>query len=59
VQAFPTVAKAVVGSLIGTGDESVEGNGHVENGCGHGVCGTYVACFGSAVAVAYSGRPRP
>ena len=30
-------AEPVVRSLVGPGDESVEGHGHVENGCGHGV----------------------
>src|SRR5215212_12226704 len=35
VQAVPAVTTAVVRSLIGTGDEPVEGHGHVENGCGH------------------------
>src|SRR5207302_11050288 len=37
VEAVPAVAEAVVRSLIGSGDEPVEGDGHVENGCGHGV----------------------
>src|SRR5205085_10419840 len=35
VQAVPTVAEPVARSLIGPGDESVEGHGHVKNGCGH------------------------
>src|SRR5215207_4373648 len=37
VQAFPAVTEAVIRSLVGAGDEPVEGRGHVENGCGHGV----------------------
>ncbi len=37
VQAVSAVAEAVVRSLIRPGDEPVEGHGHVENGCGHGV----------------------
>src|SRR5207249_6439542 len=37
VQAVPAVAEPVPRSLIGPGDESVEGHGHVKNGCGHGV----------------------
>ena len=36
VQTVPAVAQPVVRSLVGPGDESVEGHGHVENGCGHG-----------------------
>src|SRR5215204_3531331 len=42
VQAVPAVTEAVVWSLIGPGDESVEGDGHVENGCGHGV--SFLVC---------------
>jgi hypothetical protein len=37
VQAVPAVTEAVVRSLTGPGDESVEGDGYVENGCGHGI----------------------
>src|SRR4029453_11978100 len=37
MQAVPPVAECVVWSLIWPGDESVEGHGHVEDGCGHGV----------------------
>jgi hypothetical protein len=37
VQAVPAVAEPVPRSLIGPGEESVEGHGHVKNGCGHGV----------------------
>jgi hypothetical protein len=37
VQAVAAIAEAVVWSLIGPRDEPVEGDGHVENGCGHGV----------------------
>src|SRR5688500_16216999 len=33
----PPSPEPVVRSLIRPGDESVEGHGHVENGCAHGV----------------------
>src|SRR6266540_3008101 len=37
VQAVPAVAEPVARSLVGAGDEPVEGHRHVENGRGHGV----------------------
>jgi hypothetical protein len=37
VEAVAAVAEAVVDALVGPCDESVEGHGHVEDGCGHGV----------------------
>jgi hypothetical protein len=37
VQAVAAIAEPVVRSLVRPGEESVEGHGHVENGCGHGV----------------------
>jgi hypothetical protein len=37
MQAVPAVAEPVARSLVWPGDESVEGHGHVQNGCGHGV----------------------
>jgi len=37
VEAVPAVAEPVAGSFVRSSDEPVEGHGHVENGCGHGV----------------------
>ena len=36
VQAVAAVAEPVVRSFVWPGNETVEGHGHVENGCGHG-----------------------
>src|SRR5215207_2700667 len=57
VQAVPAVTEAVVRSLIGPGDESVEGDGHVENGCGHGV--SFPGLRSSSDLPASTGRPIP
>src|SRR5438270_5289470 len=37
VQAVPAVAEAIARALIGPSDESVEGHGHVKNGCRDGL----------------------
>jgi hypothetical protein len=41
VQAVPTVAEPIARSFVRPGDEPVEGHGHVENGCGHGVSSSW------------------
>src|SRR5215204_4682529 len=57
VQAVPAVTEAVVRSLIGPGDEPVEGDGHVENSCGHGV--SFPGLWTSSNLPASSGRLIP
>src|SRR2546427_12580684 len=37
MQAFAADAGAVLQRLVGPGHEPIGGDGHVENGCGHGV----------------------
>src|SRR5215208_6317715 len=57
VQAVPALPETVVRSLIGPGDESVEGHGHVENGCGHGV--SFPGLWSSSDLPASTGRLIP
>jgi hypothetical protein len=46
----PAVAEPVVRSFVGPRDEPVEGHGHVENGCGHGV--SFLVCgLGSDLSI--------
>src|ERR1700730_9785286 len=39
VQAVPAITEPVARSLVGPGDESVEGHGHVQHGIAHGLSG--------------------
>src|SRR5918992_245994 len=51
------VIEAVVRSLVGPGDEPVEGDGHVVNGCGHGV--SFPGLRSSSDLLASTGRLIP